>query len=243
MCADPANPLRVPWVVGTFVPGQVKSFDAWTPQDITRHVATMARLHCGRPSESRGPVGAATESDLDLLADFDAGWGWWEGEHPEVTRTAGVQELHAAVRAFLAERSDAFAELATFALVHGDLVATNIVFDGEVPRYIDWEWSEFGDIAHDLAYVGGTVHGGPWYVPMDAAAVNGTVQTYAATVASLGGHVDTDSLRRRRDCWEVYERFLSSLHFAHQADLATGAGDFYGPAVATLRATLATRVR
>lgn len=40
-----------------------------------------------------------------------------------------------------------------FALIHGDLVAANIVWNGETPGIVDWEFWRFGDPAEDLAYL------------------------------------------------------------------------------------------
>lgn len=38
-----------------------------------------------------------------------------------------------------------------FVRVHGDLTVGNIVWDGDVPGLVDWEFSRFGDPAEDLA--------------------------------------------------------------------------------------------
>lgn len=40
-----------------------------------------------------------------------------------------------------------------FSLLHGDLSAGNILWDGETPTLIDWEFARDGDPAEDLAYL------------------------------------------------------------------------------------------
>jgi hypothetical protein len=52
---------------------------------------------------------------------------------------------------------------------------------------------------------------------------------------------DRADLLTRRDAWEVYERFLSSLHFSTQA-AALGPGSIYPAAVRALHRTLTARV-
>src|SRR5699024_7187226 len=82
------------------------------------------------------------------------------------------------------------AQLDGFVLAHGDLCATNIMWDragidatSEHPtvRYIDFEWAQGEDPARDLANIGGSVHGGPWYVPMDEEQISGVVDRYVRT--------------------------------------------------------------
>lgn len=134
----------------------------------------------------------------------------------------------------------AFDDVGSGLLVHGDAVATNVVFDDVgTARYIDWEWAHTGDVAQDLAYIGGQVHGGPWYVSMTGAQVEAQVWRYlrARQTAEASPALHERLLARRR-AWEVYERFVSSLHFerVHRTDPD---GERYGPWVATQRETLA----
>jgi len=60
----------------------------------------------------------------------------------------------------------AFEAVPTHRLIHGDVVATNVILgpDG-VPRFIDFEWSGPGDTAKDLALIGGRVIGGATWPP------------------------------------------------------------------------------
>lgn len=71
-----------------------------------------------------------------------------------------------------------------FALIHGDLVTGNIVWNGETPGIVDWEFWRFGDPAEDLAYLLG---------------VNGLDgERRAAVLAGYGG----STVRARVAGWE-----------------------------------------
>jgi len=190
-----------PFIVTTFVPGRVVGPGEWTPELLTAHARGLARLH---RAERPGSV---------LLADhFRAGLGWWRDHHPDVVDqvahlvplvTARVEEVPPAPR---------------HTLVHGDAVATNILVDeAGTPRYIDWEWADFGDPAQDLAYLGGAIATPPWYVPLSPAEIDHLLAAYREI------HPD-ETLGPRRAGWELCERFLTALHFRTQPRHRQAAG-------------------
>jgi thiamine kinase-like enzyme len=175
-------------------------------------------------------------SRLDIVEEFDGAYAWWRGAHPEVAKQAPVAALARLIRPRLVAASPAF-EGISYALTHGDLVATNIVVDDSgIPRYIDWEWARIGDVANDLALIGGSVTGGPWYVPMDEETLDAFLHEYHAARAehSPGETEPIARLRARRDAWELMERFLTSLHFELQSHRASNA-TMYARATADLR--------
>ena len=214
---DENNPLGCRFVMTTFASGEAKPVEEWTDADLAAVASRLAQLH-DHSQPMCGPVTDPQSGRVDLVGEFEAGWDWWREHHPDVTRSPQPQRLLPLARAFIAARASDFEELREFSLVHADLIANNVVFDGGQPRFIDWEWAEFGDPARDLALLGGTVHGGPWYVPMDAAQVEALVAAYVAGVERASGRrLAPESLLRRRDAWEVYERFQGGLHYLLKA--------------------------
>ncbi|ALG08294.1 hypothetical protein [Kibdelosporangium phytohabitans] len=83
---------------------------------------------------------------------------------------------------------------------------------------------EIGDPAQDLAYIGGLVAAPPWYIPLTRERVDRFLNAYVADAGDAAGPM-TD-LRIRRDAFEVFERFFSSLHFrtrrGNEEDQRTG---------------------
>lgn len=238
---SPDNALGTPFIVSNYVPGTVRTAAQWNDALLMAHARQMAKLHDPR-YEGAGAVGADSAA-IDLVSEFDEGYGWWQESHPDVTDSDGVAALGAAVRKRLLDARPFFDGM-RYSFIHGDLVATNVVVDrGGVPRFIDWEWARIGDVAQDLAYIGGTVVGGPWYVPMKPSTVKSFIAEYMATAAAQP-HWNDESLERlqgRRHAWELYERFLSSLHFSKQARILDDPG-FYPGAVRSLHATLRSRL-
>jgi aminoglycoside phosphotransferase (APT) family kinase protein len=211
------NPLGAPYLVSTFAPGVVREPSAWDPPLLRAHARRLAVLHQRRLALA-GPVGG-TGSRLDIVDEFDGAYSWWRSAHPEVAETPEAAALARLIRPRLAAAAPAFDGI-DYALIHGDLVATNVVVDPSgTPRYIDWEWARIGDVANDLALIGGRITGGPWYVPMDADTLDEFLREYHSARADHAPESTEpiERLRTRRDAWELMERFLSSLHFEFQS--------------------------
>lgn len=238
MDAGSDNPLGTAYLVSTFVPGSIVAASNWDEPLLMAHARQLAALH-GRRFESAGPVGGEG-AVLDIVDEFDGGYRWWQETYPDVTRIDGVAALADAVRAFLVDVAPWFGGI-DYAFIHGDLVATNVVVDEGVPRYIDWEWARIGDVAQDLAAIGGRVFGGPWYVPMGAATIDRYLEEYVRAGSSPGGQTSLEGLRHRRDAWELSERFLTSLHFMKQSRTLAAPGP-YPDAARTVQATLRARL-
>lgn len=212
-----ANPLGAPYIVSTFAPGTVLAPSAWDLPLLRAHARRLAVLHRRRFALA-GPAGRAG-SRLDIVEEFDGGYAWWRRAHPDVAEQASVVALARHIRARLVAAAPAFHGV-SYSLIHGDLVATNVVVDETAtPRYIDWEWARIGDVANDLALIGGRVVGGPWYVPMDDATLDEFLHAYHVARAEYSPEAmePLAALRARRDAWELMERFLTSLHFELQS--------------------------
>jgi aminoglycoside phosphotransferase (APT) family kinase protein len=207
-------------MVTTYVPGEVRA--DWDDDLLVAHARQLAVLHARRYDRC-GEVTAPTSPVCSITDRYAAAYEWWDAHHPDVLEAA---DLEPAVRAYLDDTEPAFRRLDRFAHIHGDLVPSNILVDAGIPRYVDWEWSEIGDPAQDLAYLGGVGAPAPWYLPMDEARIG----TFLDAYAEAAGVTDRAGLRVRRDAHEVFERFFTSLHFTTKG---TGA-----PFTASLRALL-----
>ena len=211
------NALGAPFIASTFVPGSVLAAAEWNEALLMAHARQLAKLHDPH-YEGAGALGA-DKTTIDLVREFDEGYAWWQESHPDVTDIDGVATLGAEVRKRLLVARPHFEDMHC-SFIHGDLVATNVVVDREgVPRFIDWEWARIGDVANDLALIGGRITGGPWYVPMDADTLDEFLREYHSARADHAPESTEpiERLRTRRDAWELMERFLSSLHFEFQS--------------------------
>lgn len=231
---DPAaSPLGVPYVVTTEVPGTAAAPGTWTAAHLAAHAELLARLHTVA-APGRGPVsfGAAPWDAVpttapSLIAEVAGAVADWREHAPAVIAEHDLEPFLEATLARVAGIEEQIGSLDAFALTHGDLCATNIMWDespgAEVPRvqYIDFEWAQADDPARDLAIIGGSVHAGPWYVPMDEEAVAGFVRVYLEARRRLGpvpdAIADLPSLRERMRAWTAYERTGMLVHLARRA--------------------------
>jgi aminoglycoside phosphotransferase (APT) family kinase protein len=261
-----SSPLDVPYLVTTPVPGRILPPSAWTRAHLLAHADSLARLH-RVTAPGRGPVSLGvypwertSGARLSLLELFTA-----ETQHVDsgvLDLIGGAGLLRAAEQA-LRSTDSAFADLEGFVLSHGDLCATNIVWEGTPrdprPRYIDFEWAMADDPARDLAIIGGPVHGGPWYVPLTDEDIAALLDRYlhartqldeASDLPRFEGQaplrpaptLDAAGLRTRRDAWEIYEKTAMLLHVAGRAVGSAGGDstgtDLYRAALPPLRSTL-----
>lgn len=251
--AEPdSGPLGLPYVVTTDVPGTVLTPAAWTDHHLRSHAEHLARLHTV-PAPGRGPVSlgadrwaAVPAGSQGLLAEVEGEIASWRARHGAVIAEHDLAPLLDAAREAVATAEEQIAQLDGFVLAHGDLCATNILWDGDdsrtgLPRvqYIDFEWAQGDDPARDLAAVGGVVHGGPWYVPMREEQVTDLVSIYMRTRAEQGEVPDSVSdpaaLRERMRAWTAYERTAMLVHVASRA----AARDTHRRVLPVLRDTLA----
>ena len=185
------NPLGAPYMVTTHVPGRAL------------HVAFAAG-----PAPSAASVPSASEQGEELLT-------WWGTHHPATLSDSRVSALLPAWLRELTRLAPAFEAVPTHPLIHGDVVATNVILgpDG-VPRLIDFEWSGPGDTAKDLALIGGRVTGGPWYLPMTPDDLAAFVTEYSrySRLAQDTGATDPQQLLERRDAYELLDRLGNLMY-------------------------------
>ena len=211
------NPLGTPYMVTTHVPGRPLRAADWNRRLATALAHQLARLHealAAATALSAALVPSADEQGEELLT-------WWAEHHPETLTDPRVRALLPAWRRELTRLAPAFETVPTHPLIHGDAVATNVVLgpDG-LPRLIDFEWSGPGDIAKDLALIGGRVTGGPWYLPMTPDDVTAFVTEYSrysrysrrSRLTQDTGATDPQRLLDRRDGYELLDRLGNLLY-------------------------------
>ncbi|WP_050347715.1 phosphotransferase family protein [Arsenicicoccus sp. oral taxon 190] len=205
--------LGIPAMVVSLVAGEVLTDPGrWDDALLARLAQVIARLHA-EPYDRCGPLDDPTRSAVSIVGAFEAGLGWWLEHHPEVVDDPEVLALLPLVRGYLAAREPWFEGVRRFALVHGDLVAANVLVERGEPRLVDWEWAEIDDPARDLGYLGGVLASPGVQVPLTRAQVAGFVRAYLqAAPADVYAAETEESLLARRDAWEVSETLLSSLH-------------------------------
>ena len=211
------NPLGTPYMVTTHVPGRPLRAADWNRRLATALAHQLARLHealAAATALSAALVPSADEQGEELLT-------WWAEHHPETLTDPRVRALLPAWRRELTRLAPAFETVPTHPLIHGDAVATNVVLgpDG-LPRLIDFEWSGPGDIAKDLALIGGRVTGGPWYLPMAPDDVTAFVTEYSrySRLAQDAGATDPQRLLERRDGYELLDRLGNLLYCLSRPD-------------------------
>ncbi len=228
------SPLGHPCVVTTDVPGIAAAPGAWTGAHLRSHARLLARLHAV-PAPGRGPVSVGPEpwaavpvGAPQLLAEVEAEVGAWRERHGALLAEHGLEPFLEAALTRVAGVEDQIASLDGFSLCHGDLCATNILWEGTDPasgdprvQYIDFEWAQGDDPARDLAIIGGPVHGGPWYVPLAEEQVARFVDEYVRARGELGevpaAVADVAALRERMWAWTAYERTAMLVHVASRA--------------------------
>lgn len=232
---DPGtSPLGHPFVVTSEISGTAAAPEVWTGAHLAAHAEHLARLHAV-PAPGRGPVtlgmdpwAAITPGPQSLLAEVQGEVAAWHEAHSTVIAEHALESFLEAALERVAAVDPEIAQLDGFVLAHGDLCSTNILWERgsgqpRTPRvqYIDFEWAQGDDPARDLAIIGGSVHGGPWYVPLGEEQVSAFVTRYVRARSEHGEVPDSVSdvgaLRERMRAWTAYERTAMLVHVASRA--------------------------
>jgi len=240
------NPLGIPYMVTTYVPGRVLAPGDWRPEFAAPLAVQIARLHLALSTVSGESALPGAPTQLPTASqEGETLLSWWREHHPRTLLDPRVVALLDPWRRALGRFDPAFEGALTHPLIHGDAVLTNIVFDAAgVPRLIDFEWAGPGDPAKDLALIGGAITGGPWYAPMERTEVTAFVSEYARCVQRLSEEsaqtgavpqarscsgdpmawrtdahaTDPQALLARRDAWELLDRLPNLLYCLSRAE-------------------------
>lgn len=133
-------------LVSTRCPGAPRTLAAAGSTDMRRLGALLREVHDVRRAEE-GRVAWWSES-ASTLADYRA-------RRAEDTERALAGSAYASLarRALAAPLPQPADDDPPFALLHGDLVESNIVWASGRPALVDWEFWRMGDPAEDLAYL------------------------------------------------------------------------------------------
>lgn len=120
-------------LVSTLLAGHTRAAEQITPAQWRALGATLRALHripADAPPTVPGPDGWRP---VDSPAAYAAARGHAvAGDDPRLPRPSPSPRM---------------------ARIHGDLMLSNIVWDGDVSQLVDWEFSRVGDPAEDLAYL------------------------------------------------------------------------------------------
>lgn len=191
--AAPALLAAGPGVLVTArVPGAVLPLREVAPEALRGLGALLRRVHDLEHSDAGAPPGVPA---VGALADYRA------GRAERMVAAAGPRgALAARVAAATADRDPPAPW--PFRLLHGDVWGGNVVWDGDRPVLVDWEYSHLGDPALDLAY---------------AAAMDDLDETgVGALIAGYGDEV----LAPRLAAWRPLLAMESAVWFADVGDRA-----------------------
>ncbi len=256
---DPAtSPIGLAYVAVTFESGEPLAPESWNRTHLRIHAQRLARLHTviapgrGPIAVARDPWAEVPERPLSVLDEVDALLATWRRDHADVLSAHSLEPFLDAMRERVVDLDAQMRSVNAFCLVHGDLCATNILWrtvaDGyggtePVPVFIDLEWAQADDPARDLSSIGGTIHGGPWYVPMDEDLQTAFVTAYLKAREDLPMRLPSPgsprAVRERMLGWAAYERTAMLVHLAVHQDQDSPHRQMRRDALPLLRVSLA----
>lgn len=133
----------------------------WAPAVVAHgpgRLVTGAMPGAPRPLAGVGPaaarrLGAVLREAHETRRGAGGGLWWWDAPARSLEEYRLGRAADAGIEASRGARGDAEPDPEPFRLLHGDLVEANLVWDGDRPALVDWEFSRMGDAAEDLAYL------------------------------------------------------------------------------------------
>ncbi len=148
--------FETPTMCMQFVPGRQQELSSASPAEIERLGSVVAWLH-GQPVEdlvaSLTATGEIASYAGDRLESILSGLAWVRDPLPAAIQARLKGAADPLERSWGTWRNaESFRTGATLALLHGDIVPGNVLWDPD-PVLIDWEYTRLGDPADEIAYL------------------------------------------------------------------------------------------
>jgi len=202
----------------------------WSKKHLLSHAKQLALLHkkrfsyyCNIKEQKMKTLNLPTELERILKKDFF-----------NQRKDKDVKVLLPKIKEYIKENNHLFTSLKRFSLIHGDAYVDNILFYKGEARYIDWEWSQIGDNALDLAtFYSHDCSIRPWIIQLSEKEVDEYLSTYLK-------YIKDGTLKERVAVLNTLQRFYDLLYFKwkvqnyHQEKTNNYSKKFYQEAVEKL---------
>jgi Ser/Thr protein kinase RdoA (MazF antagonist) len=206
--------LPFPYVVESYIPGHDGSEAVWNESSLTALGKKLGYAHKSGSSSQATVLGENVQR-MDLCYEFNTRVNGGLSRLRDESAIAVAESLVRAISKYLKKGQQLFDSIDTFSLLHNDLAPSNIqVTDGDV--FIrDWEFTAFGDGAHDLSL----------FYDASARLVDGKMRvflneyqedTLLDAYQSVFGHDPT--LKQRVRIWQQLEKAATVLYMMEELD-------------------------
>ena len=196
-----SSKTKVPYVFSilSYVEGEKRL--RWSEEQWILHIKKLAGLHKRRYSYHRNTKNQR-KKHFSLHSWFKREIKGFKEQLKDDELLQFLQKIEGRVK----ENDHLFTSLKKFSRIHGDLYTDNILFSKSI-QYIDWEWSEIGDPAYDLATIFcKTNYVSPWLTKVSEKKLEKYLQIYLKLRPDK-------TLKKRVLIWNDVQRFLDLLYF------------------------------
>lgn len=188
----------------SFISGEIVT--SWTAYHVQLHATRLARLHQPRVPYWNRSREAPRYEPFNMYQEFQAGLAYWRSRYPAIMEVEEVARLIPRLAAYFQQHNDLFTSLPSFSLIHADPCLSNILFTHDDVRYIDWEWTRYGDPAYDIAQLVWDIDNLPWQFTLSEELFALLLHTYLQLRPD-------PTLRERRNVWMSFIQFFDHLHY------------------------------
>lgn len=125
---------------------------------------------------------------------------------PNIFNDPDIIKIKNNIDKYIKNQNYLFLDLKQFSLIHGDMNKTNILFQKNDVKYVDWEWAGFGDNAEDVAQLFDTKYEfAPWKIKISEKKLEEFILEY------LKNKKDK-TIRERIKVWMYYKNFIELIY-------------------------------